>query len=121
MSATLLEMEKEVLEEGREWTRKRFEERLQQCADQIPAVCEQSGLVLKRQHQASFTLMTVSGTASSTPLKILADNPADALICREVNYFQNHYFQNHRDHLNYADLAARDAPIGSGSMESVCS
>ena len=48
--------------------------------------------------------------------KILADNPDDALICREVNYFQNH-----RDHLNYAGLAARDAPIGSGSMESVCS
>ena len=48
--------------------------------------------------------------------KILADNPDDALICREVNYFQNH-----RDHLNYAGLATRDAPIGSGSMESVCS
>lgn len=29
MSATLLSMEKEVLEEGREWTRRRFQERLQ--------------------------------------------------------------------------------------------
>jgi hypothetical protein len=48
--------------------------------------------------------------------KILIEHPDDALICREVNYFQNH-----REHLNYANLAARHAPIGSGSMESVCS
>lgn len=48
--------------------------------------------------------------------ELLAGNPADPVIRREVNYFQNH-----RDHLNYADLAARDAPIGSGSMESACS
>jgi hypothetical protein len=61
MNATLLKLEKEVLEEGREWTRKRLEERLQQYAAQIPAVCEESGLVLKRQQQTSFTLMTVSG------------------------------------------------------------
>ena len=48
--------------------------------------------------------------------KLLADNPEDPIINRAVNYFQNH-----RDHLNYADLAARNAPIGSGSMESACS
>lgn len=62
MSASLLEMEKEVLEEGREWTRLRLEERLQQAAEAIPVVCEHSGLVLKRQQRTSFTLMTVSGT-----------------------------------------------------------
>ena len=47
--------------------------------------------------------------------ELLAGNPADPIIKREVTYFQNH-----RDHLNYADLAARNAPIGSGSMESAC-
>lgn len=47
--------------------------------------------------------------------ELLAANPADPLINREVNYFRNH-----RDHLNYAELAARNAPIGSGSMESAC-
>lgn len=61
MSGSLLEMEKEVLEEGREWTRRRLEERLQKAADAIPAVCERSGLVLKRQHRTSFTLTTVTG------------------------------------------------------------
>ena len=64
MSATLLEMEKEVLEEGREWTRRRFQERLQEAADAILPVCEQSGLVLKRQRKISFTFITVSGTVS---------------------------------------------------------
>jgi hypothetical protein len=48
--------------------------------------------------------------------ELLADNPADPIINREVNYFLNH-----RDHLKYADLDARNAPIGSGSMESACS
>ncbi len=47
--------------------------------------------------------------------ELLAVNPADPIINREVNYFQNH-----REHLKYADLAARNAPIGSGSMESAC-
>ncbi|MFA7234647.1 MAG: hypothetical protein WC076_11100, partial [Terrimicrobiaceae bacterium] len=46
---------------------------------------------------------------------MLAGNPADPIINREVNYFQNH-----RDRLNYAGVAARNAPIGSGSMESAC-
>ena len=64
MSATLLSMEKEVLEEGREWTRRRLQERLQEAAGAILPVCEQSGLVLKRQQKMNFTLMTVSGTVS---------------------------------------------------------
>lgn len=64
MSATLLEMEKEVLEEGREWTRRRFQDRLQEAADAILPVSEQSGLVLKRQRKTIFTLATVSGTVS---------------------------------------------------------
>jgi hypothetical protein len=47
--------------------------------------------------------------------ELLAKNPADPIVNREVNCFQNH-----RNHLNYADVAARNAPIGSGSMESAC-
>ena len=54
----------DVLEEGREWTRRRFQVRLQEAADAILPVCEQSGLVLKRQQKMNFTLMTVSGTVS---------------------------------------------------------
>lgn len=69
MSATLLKLEQEVLEEGREWTRKRLEERLQEIAGRIPAVCGQSGLVLKRQQPASFTLMTVSGTVTIAAIR----------------------------------------------------
>jgi hypothetical protein len=64
MSATLLEIEKEVLKQGREWTRRRLQERLQKAADAIPPVCAQSGLVLKRQQKTGFTLMTVSGSVS---------------------------------------------------------
>lgn len=62
MSATLREMEKEVLAEGREWTRRLLQERLQKEADAILPLCAQSGLVLKRQQKCSFTLMTVSGS-----------------------------------------------------------
>ena len=64
MSTPLLEIEKETLQEGREWTRKRLQERLQQAADGISAVCKQSGTVLKRQQKMSFTLMSVSGTVT---------------------------------------------------------
>jgi len=44
------------------------------------------------------------------------DAPADPLLTGAVDYFQPH-----RDHLHYASLAARGAPIGSGAMESACS
>ena len=30
------------------------------------------------------------------------------------------YFQTHREHLHYQDLAAKGAPIGTGTMESTC-
>lgn len=61
MSAELYDIEREVLEEGHEWTRRRLEERLQQAADQIAPVCGRSGLALKRQREMRFTLMTASG------------------------------------------------------------
>jgi hypothetical protein len=41
--------------------------------------------------------------------------PPDPLVEREVEYFRTH-----RDHLHYASLAARGAPIGSGAVESAC-
>ena len=64
MRTTHLDMEKEVLKEGSEWTRLRFQERLQEEVDAIPPVCEKSGLVLKRQRKITFTLATVSVTVS---------------------------------------------------------
>ncbi len=42
--------------------------------------------------------------------------PPDPAVANKVEYFLTH-----RDHLHYAQLAARGAPIGSGSMESQCS
>ena len=69
MSASLLKVEKEVLEEGREWTRKRLEERLQEVANQIQPVCAQSGVLLKRQHRANVTLMTVSGIVTIVAIR----------------------------------------------------
>lgn len=52
---------------------------------------------------------------------LLADPPpepslADPVIEREVGYFASH-----REHLDYAGVSSRGAPIGSGSMESACS
>ncbi len=42
--------------------------------------------------------------------------PPDPVVEGKVEYFRHH-----RDHLQYASLAARGAPIGSGAMESACS
>ena len=33
----------------------------------------------------------------------------------------NAYFRKHEDHMDYAENASLDVPIGSGSMESLCS
>ena len=60
----LLEVEAQTLAEGREWTRQRLEERLQAQADQIEAVCPQSGLVLKYVRMREFSLMTCVGTVT---------------------------------------------------------
>jgi len=57
----LLEVEAQTLAEGREWTRQRLEERLQAQADQIGALCPQSGLVLKYVRMREFSLMTCVG------------------------------------------------------------
>jgi len=61
MNQRLAALETEVLTEGREWTRRRLEQRLQAQADELRA-CPESGLVLKRLRVHRFTLQTVSGT-----------------------------------------------------------
>lgn len=57
----LLEMELEVLEEGREWIRRRLQERLQEQIDAIGAVCPQAGIMLKNQRRRQLKLRSVSG------------------------------------------------------------
>lgn len=58
----LQQIEQEVLAEGREWTRRRLEEQLQQQADAMPAVCPISGEALRDTRWRDFELNTVAGT-----------------------------------------------------------
>lgn len=44
-----------------------------------------------------------------------ADRPLSELLQREIAYFQTH-----REHLHYQELAANGSPIGTGAMESTC-
>ncbi|MDX2112005.1 MAG: UPF0236 family protein [Verrucomicrobiota bacterium] len=60
---SLMNMESDVLAEGREWTRALLEKRLQQQADTMN-VCPESGLVLKKLRTRTFTLMTVAGVVT---------------------------------------------------------
>jgi hypothetical protein len=53
--------------------------------------------------------------------ELLAPDPAENLPPDPFVEGKVNYFRPHRDHLNYAKLAARGAPIGSGAMESACS
>ena len=46
-----------------------------------------------------------------------SDNPAAMEALRE----QNAYFRKHAEHMDYAENAALGVPIGSGSVESLCS
>jgi hypothetical protein len=46
--------------------------------------------------------------------------PAGALGLSELLQGEIEYFQTHREHLHYQDLAAKGSPIGSGAMESTC-
>ena len=57
----LLEMELEALDEGREWTRRRLQERLQEQIDAIGAVCPQAGIMLKNRRRRQLKLRSVSG------------------------------------------------------------
>lgn len=65
------------------------------------------------QHRVVETLEELLGPSPESPSE---KNPPDPALATKVAYFRTH-----RDHLNYAALADRGAPIGSGSMESQCS
>jgi len=53
--------------------------------------------------------------------QLLKDPPSDDPAVREVVREQNAYFRSHAQHMEYATNAAQGIPIGSGSVESLCS
>lgn len=57
----LLQLEQEVLAEGREWTRQRLEQRLQAHSDELPTVCPKTGEGLKDVRWRDLQLRTISG------------------------------------------------------------
>ena len=57
----LRQREQDVLAEGREWTRRRLEKRLQEDSDALPAVCPKTGEGLKDVRWRDLQLMTISG------------------------------------------------------------
>lgn len=57
----LRQMEQEALAQGREWTRRRLEQQLQDDSDALPAVCPQSGEGLKDVRWRDLHLSTISG------------------------------------------------------------
>ncbi len=52
--------------------------------------------------------------------QLLEDPPSDPAT-QETLRTQNAYFRSHADHMDYAAHAAQGVPIGSGSVESLCS
>lgn len=57
----LRQTEQAILAEGREWTRRRLQDRLQRQADALPALCPQSGAPLTNTRQRDLRLDTVVG------------------------------------------------------------
>jgi len=57
----LRQMEQRVLEQGREWTRRRLEKQLQAASDELEAVCPQTGQGLKGTRWRDLQLTTVVG------------------------------------------------------------
>lgn len=53
--------------------------------------------------------------------ELLREPPSDAPEVREAIRAQNAYFRKHQAHMEYAALADWGVPIGSGSVESLCS
>lgn len=53
--------------------------------------------------------------------ELLLCPPSDDPAAREAIREQNAYFRNHAGHMDYAAHAALGVPIGSGSVESLCS
>ncbi len=52
---------------------------------------------------------------------LLKEPPSDDPAVQEVVREQNAYFRRHADHMEYAANAEKGVPIGSGSVESLCS
>jgi hypothetical protein len=57
----LRQLEQEALAQGREWTRRRLEQQLQDDSDALPAVCPQTGEGLKDVRWRDLHLSTISG------------------------------------------------------------
>ena len=57
----LRELEQTVLAEGREWTRRRVEEKLQQASDALETACPATGRPLQDTRWRDLQLHTVSG------------------------------------------------------------
>jgi hypothetical protein len=57
----LQQIERQTLDEGREWTRRLPQDRLQAAVDQIGPVSPVSGLKLKRARRVGMKLHTVRG------------------------------------------------------------
>ena len=53
--------------------------------------------------------------------ELLKEPPSSDPATRKAIRGQNVYFRNHAEHMNYAANAALGVPIGSGSVESLCS
>jgi hypothetical protein len=53
--------------------------------------------------------------------QLLQAPPSDDQSVRKTIREQNAYFRNHADHMDYATNDAQGIPIGSGSIESLCS
>jgi hypothetical protein len=53
--------------------------------------------------------------------QLLATPPSDDPAVQETIRSQNAYFRSHVNHMNYATNAPQGVPIGSGSVESLCS
>jgi hypothetical protein len=53
--------------------------------------------------------------------QLLEAPPSDDPAVQEAIRSQNAYFRSHADHMDYATNAAQGVPIGSGSVESLCS
>jgi hypothetical protein len=53
--------------------------------------------------------------------QLLKAPPSDDPAVRKTIREQNAYFRSHADHMDYATHAAQGVPIGSGSVESLCS
>ena len=52
---------------------------------------------------------------------LLTEPPSDDPAVLEIIREQDAYFRNHAEHMDYAANAALGVPIGSGSVESLCS